>query len=179
MPVRSRLPVPPDPAADGTLGDLPPGASPHLDRLRSMARVLDDLVAVPGTRWRVGLDPILGLLPGVGDAVTGSVAAYAIVVARRLGAPPSVLVRMAGNVVLDLVAGSVPLVGDLFDFGWKANRKNVRLVERYAVQPEAVKRSSGLLVGLLIAFLVGAVVAMGWAVVAVVRLLSTPLTFGG
>ena len=150
----------------------------HLDRLRSLARVLDDLAPIPGTSMRVGLDPVLGLVPGLGDAVTGSVAAYAIVVARRLGAPPSVLARMAGNVVIDLVAGSVPFVGDLFDFGWKASRKNVRLVERYAARPEAVKRSSGLVVGLLLALLVGAVVAATWAVVWVFRLLSTPLSFG-
>lgn len=144
----------------------------HLDRLRSLARVLDDLAPIPGTSMRVGLDPVLGLVPGLGDAVTGSVAAYAIVVAQRLGAPPSVLARMAWNVVLDLVFGAVPFVGDLFDFGWKASRKNVRLVERYAREPEAVKASSGLLVAGLIALLVGAVVGAAWTVVWVFRTLA-------
>ena len=147
---------------------MPASADAHLDRLRRAARVLDDLAPVPGTRWRVGIDPLLGLVPGLGDAVTGSVAAYAIVVAQRLGAPPAVLARMALNVLVDTLAGAVPLVGDLFDFGWKASRKNVRLVERYAAAPERVKRGSRLVVGALLVLLAGLVVGVAgvgvWAV---------------
>lgn len=152
-----RLPDVPDEDAD----DAPSG-NEHLDRLRVVARVLDDLVAVPGTRMRVGLDGVLGLVPGVGDSVTGAVAFYAMFVAFRLGAPPSVLVRMLGNVLLDLLVGAIPLVGDLFDFAWKANRKNVRLVERYALQPEQVKASSRLLLAFALLLVVGGVVGLAF-----------------
>ena len=147
---------------------LPPTAAdnPHLNRLRTLARVLDDLAPIPGTRMRVGLDPLIGLVPGAGDAVGGAVSAYALVVAYRLGAPPSVLARMVGNVAVDVLTGFVPLVGDLFDFGWKASRKNVRLVERYAGAPERVKRSSGLVLVFALAAVAAIVVGIGWAIVA-------------
>ncbi|HYE58476.1 MAG TPA: DUF4112 domain-containing protein, partial [Rhodothermales bacterium] len=99
-----------------------PEGEAHLGHLRRIARVLDDLVPVPGTRLRFGVDPLLGLVPGAGDAVGAGVAAYALFVAYRLGAPPGVLVRMTLNVLVDALAGAVPLVGDLLDFGWKASK---------------------------------------------------------
>ena len=160
---RSRpLPVLADDALadDAALLDDGPSGNEHLDRLRGLARVLDDLVAVPGTRFRVGLDGLLGLVPGVGDSVTGAVSVYAMFTAYRLGAPPSVLVRMLLNIGIDLVVGSVPLVGDLFDFGWKSNRKNVRLVERYARAPEGVKASSQVVLALLAVIVVAGVVGI-------------------
>lgn len=149
----------------------------HLDRLRAMARVLDDLVGIPGTRLRVGLDGVLGLVPGVGDSVTGAVSFYAMYAAYRLGAPPTVLARMLLNVLIDLVVGSLPFVGDLFDFGWKSNRKNVRLVERYAFEPERVKASSRVLLvvfGLsIVAGVVGIAFLAAWLLA---RILSTTPT---
>lgn len=146
-----------------------PDAEAHLGRLRRIAAVLDDLVPVPGTRMRFGIDPLLGLVPGAGDAVGAGVASYALFVAVRLGAPPHVLVRMAGNVLIDALAGTVPLVGDLLDFGWKASKKNVRLVERYAAEPERVKTSSRVLLWALVALMVGGVVGIVWLGIAALR----------
>ena len=93
-------------------------------RLDKLTWVLDDAFAIPGTRFRFGLDPIIGLLPGVGDLVGAGLSMYLIAEAARLGAPKSLLVRMFGNMFTEVVIGLVPLVGDLFDFYWKANSRN-------------------------------------------------------
>jgi hypothetical protein len=128
-----------------------------------VARVLDDLVRVPLTRRRVGLDPLIGLVPGLGDWAGWVAAAHLLVAAARLGAPASVILRMAGNALLDAVVGSVPVLGDLFDLGWKANRRNLVLLERLVTDPRAAKRSSRLLVGtvLLVTFGVTVITAVG------------------
>lgn len=141
----------------------------NIGGLRQLARVLDDLIRIPGTNIRVGLDPVLGLLPGGGDVAGGLIAAYSLMVAARVGAPPSVLLRMAGNIALDALLGIVPVLGDLFDVGWKANRRNVALVEQYIDAPQPVRaRSRVLLVIVLVAL---ALLLIGVAVVsfAVVR----------
>lgn len=96
-------------------------------RMRAVARLLDDSVRVPGTDFRVGLDPILGILPGAGDAVSAAFSFYIVVESARLGVSPPTLVRMLANVSVDVAGGSVPIVGDLFDAAWKANRRNVEL----------------------------------------------------
>jgi hypothetical protein len=127
--------------------------------------VLDDLIRIPGTNIRVGLDPVLGLLPGGGDVAGGLIAAYTLMVAARVGAPPSVILRMAGNILVDALFGIVPLLGDLFDAGWKANRRNVALLERYVEAPRPVRARSRLLVVAVLAEL--AVLLSGVAVVSV------------
>ncbi|HEU5088094.1 MAG TPA: DUF4112 domain-containing protein [Roseiflexaceae bacterium] len=132
----------------------------HLNRLRTIATILDDAVRIPGTKIRFGLDPLLGLLPGGGDAVTGAVATYAIVLAARLGAPPAVIARLAMNVLVDVATGTIPLVGDLFDVGWKSNRKNVQLLERYQSEPQKVKASSWVVVGVMLLLIVAAIVGV-------------------
>jgi len=125
-------------------------ASPQLSRLRLLTKVFDELIRIPGTNMRIGLDPLLGLLPGGGDLVGGAVSAYAILAAARLGAPASVILRMGLNILLDTIVGAVPLLGDLFDASWKANRKNVNLLERYVEAPAQAKRSSmAVVVGVL------------------------------
>ncbi len=99
-----------------------------LRRVRWLANLFDDRFRLPGTNRRFGLDGILGLIPGVGDAATGVVSLYLISEAWRLGMPLTRIARMALNVGIDTTVGAIPLVGDLFDFAWKANRKNVRMV---------------------------------------------------
>ena len=133
-----------------------------LDKLRVLTRVFDELLTVPGTRIRVGLDAIIGLIPGAGDVVAGVVGAYALVIASRLGAPPSVLVRMVGNVLIDMLVGSVPILGDLFDIGWKANRRNYDLLLAYRAAPGAVGRRSTVFVAAAVAVLLAVAVAAGW-----------------
>lgn len=97
-------------------------------RLERLVRLLDEQFSVGG--FRFGLDGLLGLAPGVGDAVTGIAALYVIWEAWRLGAPRPALVRMLVNVLIDYVVGSVPVLGDAFDFGWKANRRNLELLRK-------------------------------------------------
>jgi Domain of unknown function (DUF4112) len=113
-----------------------------LRRVETLAHWLDDRYRLPGTRYRVGLDGIIGLIPGIGDAVTSTLAAYLIYEAWRLGIPTSTLLRMVANLGIDTAVGIVPLVGDLLDLGFKANRRNVRLLHRHlaergAREPEA------------------------------------------
>ena len=96
-------------------------------RMQVVAYALDDSIEIPGTDVRVGLDPLLGLLPGAGDAVSAVFSGYIILESARLGVPYSTLVRMVANVTLDFAVGSVPVIGDVFDAVWKANRRNLEL----------------------------------------------------
>lgn len=102
-----------------------------LRRVRIAARLLDDAVGVPFTDRRVGLDSLLGLLPVGGDAVGALLSLYVILEGYRLGVGRRVLARMAGNVALDFVIGLLPVVGDVFDAFWKANQRNVALIEAH------------------------------------------------
>ena len=94
----------------------------RLKRLKAVAHLLDDAVEVPVLGFRVGLDPLLGLLPGAGDVVSATFSGWMVVTAARMGATPATLLRMLGNLGLDLLSGAVPLVGDVFDIAFKANR---------------------------------------------------------
>lgn len=97
-------------------------------RMRTVAYVLDDGIRVPGTDRRIGVDPLLGAVPVVGDAVSGLLSLYVVVKAAQLGVSYGTLLRMLANIAVDVVGGSLPLVGDAFDALWKANRRNLRLV---------------------------------------------------
>jgi len=120
------------PPADEIAGTGAGGAeAATLRRLERLAHWLDDRWRVPGTSQRVGLDGLIGLIPGIGDLATGLLAAYILFEAHRLGVPNTVFARMLVNLGLDVVAGSVPVLGDLFDVGWKANRRNVDLLRRH------------------------------------------------
>jgi hypothetical protein len=113
-----------------------------LARARALTRLLDSAARVPGTSMRFGLDPVLGLVPGLGDVAGAALSGYVVLLASRLGAPTTVIVRMLGNVVIDTVGGTVPVIGDLFDAGWKANTRNLTLLERHLGRPESTKRAS-------------------------------------
>jgi hypothetical protein len=102
-----------------------------LERLERLAQLLDTALVIPGTNFRFGADAIIGLVPGIGDAITTAISAYIVYEARRLGVPRHVLVRMIVNVALDGLVGAVPLVGDVFDTMWRANIRNVRLLRKY------------------------------------------------
>jgi hypothetical protein len=129
-----------------------PAANDPLSRARTIARLLDSAVGVPGTRVRFGLDPVLGLVPGLGDLAGMALSSYLVVLGGQLGAPRIVLVRMLGNIALDTVGGMVPVIGDLFDVAWKSNMRNVALLERAIGEPSAARRASWLTVlGILVA----------------------------
>ena len=125
-----------------------PITDPRVARVRMLARALDSAVGVPGTGMRVGLDPFLGLVPGLGDFAGAAISGYIVLTAIQLGAPRTVVMRMVGNVALDTLVGTVPLLGDLFDAGWKSNNRNVALIERHLESPLSTRKSSvALLVG--------------------------------
>lgn len=145
----------------------PPDA--RLDGLRRLARILDDAFEIPGTGFRIGLDPLVGLVPGLGDLLPALAGAYGLVVAWRLGAPASLLLRMAANLGLDALAGAVPLLGDLFDAAWKPHVRNLALLEGWLGAPGPARRASRwLAAGLVAAVLAAAagVLLVAWAVVA-------------
>lgn len=119
-------------AAD-IIGDLTEGmtAQERLNQVQFLARIMDDQFLVPGTNIRIGWDTILGLFPGIGDALTSAISLLIVHHARQTGASPLLLARMIGNVGVDFLLGSIPLVGEAFDFAWKANRKNARLLDQH------------------------------------------------
>lgn len=111
--------------------DKPSAQPPHprLQRLRALSRLLDSAIRLPGG-FRVGLDGIIGLIPGFGDLAGSVASSYIIIESARLGASTSTLLRMVLNVLVESVVGLIPFLGDLFDIVWKANEKNMALMER-------------------------------------------------
>jgi len=97
-------------------------------RLRRLAWLLDSAITIPGTKYSFGIDPIVGLAPGFGDVLMLAASCYIIFEGRRLGASNATLAKMAGNVLIDTLVGTVPIVGDLVDAGFKANQRNLELL---------------------------------------------------
>jgi hypothetical protein len=126
-----------------------------------MSRLLDNAFTIPGTRYRFGLDALIGLVPGLGDAVSAVFSGYLVLQASRMGAPRSVVTRMIGNVAIDTIVGWIPLLGDIFDVAWKSNVRNMALLEQHVRQPAAAKAGSRraivLVGGVLILLLAGAI----------------------
>jgi hypothetical protein len=114
----------------------------RLARLRHLARLYDAGIRIPGTRCRIGLDALIGLVPGLGDLIGAGVALWVIVEAADLGASGFVLWRMLLNVALDTIGGAIPVAGDVFDALWRANLKNVRLLERHLAATGAIDKPS-------------------------------------
>ena len=134
----------------------------QVEHLRVLSRLLDSAFVIPGTRYRFGLDALIGLVPGLGDAVSAVFSSYLVLQASRLGAPRSVLTRMIANIALDTLVGWVPILGDLFDVAWKSNVRNMALLEEHLQQPSAARAGSRralvLLGGALLLLVTGAVV---------------------
>jgi hypothetical protein len=134
----------------------------QVEHLRALSRLLDSAFVIPGTRYRFGLDALIGLVPGLGDAVSAVFSSYLVLHASRLGAPRSVVTRMIANIALDTLVGWVPILGDLFDVAWKSNVRNMALLEEHLQQPSAARAGSRralvLLGGALLLLVTGAVV---------------------
>lgn len=106
-------------------------------RIMAVSRIMDTAISVPGTGFRFGLDPILGLVPWVGDILSAAVGLWIIAEASRFDVPRIVLARMAWNTTIDLLIGMIPIVGDAFDFVSRSNERNVELFRRHAADPTA------------------------------------------
>ena len=129
---------------------------------------MDAGIRIPGTSLRFGVDPILGLIPGVGDAAGAALAVWILVEAARMGASRATVLRIAGNVALDAGLGAVPFVGDIFDFAWKANLRNVALLERHLATPDRAAREDRLFNVLVL----GSVAAMAFGLLVLGILLT-------
>jgi Domain of unknown function (DUF4112) len=128
-----------------------------------LALIMDEVVRIPGTNFRFGLDPLLGLIPGIGDTSSALVSAFALIQALRLGVPKILLARMAGNILVNEVIGIVPVVGDAFSFWFKSNARNYEIIKNHRLGTKAPSRSDWLFViGILFALFV--VVCVGIAV---------------
>ena len=110
-------------------------------RLARLAWLLDSAIRLPGG-FRIGLDGLIGLVPGIGDVFGAVLSSYIVIEAARMKVGGSVLMRMVGNIALELGIGLVPVVGDLFDVVFKANMRNVQLLETYLEQPSATRTRS-------------------------------------
>ena len=133
----------------GQRKDVPISNDTRLDHLRRFGYWMDEGIRLPGTRLRIGLDPIIGLVPGLGDALGALLGTAILLEAVRRRTPRSTLVRMIGNIALDALLGAVPLLGDLFDAAWKANLKNLALLERHLTEPSRAKRADRLFLAVL------------------------------
>ena len=149
--------------------------APRLKRMRQLSQLLDGAIVIPGTKYRIGLDPILGLIPGGGDTVSAALSGYIIIEAARMGLPRKALMQMVGNLVVDTVAGSVPVVGDIFDVFSKANTRNMQIVESHAQAPTPSTKTDKLFIGLLIVGLLGFALAVGFITVAIWNLVAKSL----
>jgi hypothetical protein len=114
----------------------PASRAERIARLDALASLLDTAILIPGTNVRFGLDAMIGLVPGIGDAITTMLSLYIVKEARALGAPRHLILRMLGNVALDGVVGAVPLAGDLFDVMWRANKRNMKLLRDWLDRTE-------------------------------------------
>ena len=113
--------------------ELPTGRAPAdvRRRMEAMERLLERSLTIPGTKIPVGLDSVVGLIPVIGDAIAAALGAYLLWEARNLGLPKWKLWRMAGNIAFDAAVGAVPVAGDIFDFAFRSNSRNLRLVKRH------------------------------------------------
>lgn len=108
-----------------SVADEPPG----MERVRTVSRLLDEAFELPVVNYKIGLDPILGILPAGGDAVSAAISLYIVAEGARMGASQNTVVKMLFNVLADAVIGSIPVLGTIFDAVWKANERNVALLE--------------------------------------------------
>ena len=133
--------------------------------LDDLSRYLDGLFRIPGTDWRFGLDALIGLVPNVGDTLTSLASFYILFSGVRYGVPKITLLRMAINIGIDYLVGSIPFIGDAFDFFWKANKQNMELIRERATGHGEGKTSDYIfifaLIGVLILILIGSIIASG------------------
>ncbi|WP_013320392.1 DUF4112 domain-containing protein [Gloeothece verrucosa] len=127
-----------------------------LTHLRNLSNLLDNAILIPGTSYRIGIDPIIGLIPGAGDYLGTALSAYIVIQAALMGASKPTLSKMALNIILDTLVGTVPILGDFVDVTWKANTKNLELLEEnlHLTQPRKTTDWLYIILLIIIIFLV-------------------------
>ena len=124
-------------------------------RLKRLSHKLDEAFTVPGTERKIGIDPIIGLIPGGGDLIGGVLSIYIMYAGIGMGVSRAVIIRMFGNVALEFVIGCIPIIGDLFDATWKSNQRNVELIENSVIGEEKNTIFGYMVIGVLIKILAG------------------------
>jgi Domain of unknown function (DUF4112) len=143
--------------------------SPATDEaLDQLAALLDDAFAIPGTRIRFGLDSLIGLIPGLGDVITGLMSLFIVYVGWQRGIPRVTQARMMMNIIIDTAVGAVPIFGDAFDVAWKANRMNMRLLKRASEEPSRRNTVADWLFFLLLLVVAAAIIAVPVVVLVIV-----------
>lgn len=142
----------------------PTASPPDLKWVDKITDLMDSKFRLPGTQFRFGLDPILGLVPGLGDAASLAVSGSLIYYMARFGASRKLVIMMIGNVILDATVGSIPILGNIFDFAYKANQRNVRMLRRYHEEGKYRGSGKGVLVSVVAIFigLIGLVLYGTW-----------------
>lgn len=150
-------------------GATPP-VDPEMARLDVLAKLLDNQFGIPGTKFRFGIDGLIGLVPYLGDVAGFAVSGILMRTMIKKGAGPLLMLRMMWNFILDAVIGIVPVIGDLFDFGYKANRRNVDLLKAYYADGEAKPSAKGSMafLGIVFFLLFAAFIWLMWKVSAAV-----------
>ncbi len=146
---------------------LPPEEKAKRSQLESLFRwvalIMDDLLRLPGTKFRFGLDPLIGLIPGIGDTASALVSALSLIQGVRLGLPKILLARMSFNIFINEVVGIIPGLGDAFSFWFKSNARNYRILQQYMEAPQKPRRAEWIFVGIIL-ILLAIVVAAGLVV---------------
>jgi len=128
-----------------------------------LALIMDEIIRVPGTKFRFGLDPIIGLIPGIGDTSSALVSAFALIQAARLGVPKILLARMSLNILLNELIGVIPVVGDAFSFWFKSNARNYQIIKEHQITPGVSRRGDWIFVWAVLIVLFG-IVCLGLVV---------------
>ena len=156
------------PRADRPRGDA-------VSEVELLAWVLDNSIPIPATGRRIGLDAVIGLIPVAGDLASAGIGLFVVWRGARLGVPRVVVARMLLNSAVDLAVGAIPVVGDAFDLWFKANTRNLRLMQRHLEDPHASTRGSWVAIGALAAAVLVVGVLLTLVVVGLVELLLTPI----
>ena len=130
-----------------------------LIRLKRLSERLDNTFTIPGTKYKIGIEALIGAVPIIGDLIGGILASYIMYSGMKMGAPPQIIARMAVNIAIDFTIGSIPIIGDLFDLVWKANKKNVELIEETTLLNEETNKINYLIVAMLIVGLIAIILA--------------------
>lgn len=136
----------------------------RLELIRRISYLLDSSIPIPGTKYRIGLDPIIGLIPGIGDGLTSLVSSYIVLSGMQMNVSRWTLVRMVFNILIESVIGIVPVVGDVFDAYWKSNERNRVLLETSMNNPKAKAVDTFFVVAVLIV-MIGVLVLTGWGAI--------------